>query len=112
MSKPEKSIFDGLQYLYAEQLKGKRVTLTVKSVEKKEITGDGGRKNLGYEIAFDETPKKFVVTGATVRRQLALACGTENPDEFVGKRITLYPVESKRSISGQAIRVAIPEHAA
>lgn len=107
-----KSIFDGLQYLYSEQLKGKRVTLTIKGCEEQEVIGDGGRKTMGFAISFEETPKKFVVTGATVRRQLAMACNSENPDEFVGKKITLYPVASTRSISGQAIRVAIPEHAA
>ena len=112
MSKPEKSIFDGMEYLYAEQLKGRRVNLTIKGVESREIIGDGGRKSQGWVLSFEETPKKLVVTGATVRRQLAMACGDENPDTYAGKKITLYPVTSTRSISGQAIRVAIPEHAA
>lgn len=108
----KKSIFDGMEYLYAEQLKGKRATLTIAGVEQKEIVGDGGRKNMGFVLLFKETKKKLVVTGATVRRQLAMACGTENPDEFAGKQVTLYPVASSRSVSGQAIRVAVPEHAA
>lgn len=107
-----KSIFDGLKYLYAEQLKGKRVALTIKSVEQREIIGDGGRKTMGHELAFEETPKLFAVTGATVKRQLAMACGSDNTDEWPKKKITLYPVESKKSVSGWAIRVAIPEHAA
>lgn len=108
----KKSIFDGMEYLYAEQLKGKRISLTIKGVEQREIVGDGGRKNTGFVITFAETKKKLAVTGATVRRQLAMACQTENPDEFPGKQITLYPVSSSRSVSGQAIRVAVPEHAA
>lgn len=108
----KKSIFDGMEYLYAEQLKNKRVTLTIKGAEMRDIVGDGGRKSKGYVISFNETAKKLAVSGATVRRQLAIACQTENPDEFVGKRIVLYPVESTRSVSGQAIRVAVPEHAA
>lgn len=112
MSKPDKSIFDGMEYLYAEQLKNRRVTVTIKTCTQQEIVGDGGRKSVGYVLAFDETPKKLVITGATVRRQLAMACASENPDEFAGKKITLYPVPSTRSISGQAIRIAIPEHAA
>ena len=107
-----KSIFDGMDYLYAEQLKGKRVTLTIKAVTAQEIIGDGGRKSNGFALAFAETPKKLVIAGATVRRQLAMACESENPDEYAGKKITLYPVQSARSISGQAIRIAIPEHKA
>lgn len=106
----KKSIFDGMEYLYAEQLKGKRVALTIKGVESREVIGDGGRKSQGFVLSFAETPKKLVVTGATVRRQIAMACGTDAPDAFAGKRITLYPVASTRSVSGQAIRVAVPEH--
>jgi len=112
MSTPTKSIFDGMEFLYAEQLKGKRVTLTIAGVEQKEIIGDGGRKSEGYAVLFKETKKKLIVAGATVRRQLALACQSENPDEYAGKQVVLYPVKSTRSISGQAIRIALPEHAA
>lgn len=112
MSEQKKSIFDGMEYLYAEQLKGKRVTLTIKGAQQQEIIGDGGRKSTGYTVSFVETKKKLVVSGATVRRQLAMACQTEDPDEFAGKKITLYPVPSSRSVSGQAIRIALPEHAA
>lgn len=107
-----KSIFDGADYLYAEQLKNKRVALTIKHVAAKEIIGDGGRKSMGFEIAFEETPKRFAFAGATVRRQMALACGTDDTEQMAGKKITLYPVKSARSVSGQAIRVAIPEQAA
>ena len=109
MSEKAKSIYDGLSWLYAEQLKGKRVALTISAVVAEEVTGDGGRKDQGFAIAFKETDKRFVVTGATVRRQLALACGTDVPQEMVGHKVTLYPIKSVRSVSGQAIRVAIPE---
>ena len=103
-----KSIFDGMEYLYAEQLHGKRYSVTISGVEQREIVGDGGRKSMGFVLSFNETPKKLVVTGSTVRRQLAMACGTDDPDQFAGKKVVLYPVASTRSVSGQAIRVAVP----
>jgi len=112
VSTQKASIFDGLRYLYAEQLKGKRVTLTIKAVAPQEIIGDGGRKSQGHVISFDETPKLLIVSGATIKRQLALSTGTEDPELMVGKKVTLYPVSSTKSVSGQAIRIAIPEHAA
>lgn len=112
MSNPTKSIFDGIDHLYAEQLKGKKVPLTISLVEQKEIIGDGGRKTSGFVVSFKDVRKKLIVSGATIRRQLAMACGTDNPDEMVGKQIVIYPVPSTRSISGQAIRIALPEHAA
>jgi hypothetical protein len=105
----KKSIYDGLRYLYAEQLKGKRVTLTIKSVVDEDVVGDGGRHTQGHALAFDETPKLLIVTGATIKRQLAMACQTDDPAAMVGHKITLYPVKSPKSISGWAIRVAIPE---
>lgn len=108
----KKSIFDGARYLYAEQLKGKRVTLTIKSVTGEKIIGDGGRKSDGFALSFNETEKQLVISGMTIRRQLAMATETDDPDAMVGKKIVLYPVNSAKSISGQAIRIAIPEHAA
>ena len=109
MSKNKPSIYDGLRYLYAEQLHGKRVKLTIKAVTPEEVVGDGGRKSQGHVLAFNETDKLLVVTGSTVKRQLAMACQTEDTDEMTGKTITLYPVKSVKSVSGQAIRIAIPE---
>ena len=100
------SIYDGLDYLYAEQLKGKRVTLTIKSVVGGvDFVSSDGRKNKGFDITFKETPKKLGVTGITVRRQINVACGTEDTDQMAGKRITLYPVKSAKSAAGEAIRV-------
>ena len=112
MTEQAKSIYDGLKFLYAEQLKGKRVTLTIKAIRQETVIGDGGRKNEGHILTFEETPKELVVTGSTIKRQLAIATQTENTEKMIGQKVTLYPVKSNKSISGQAIRVAIPEHAA
>lgn len=107
MSEQKASIFDGCPYIYAEMLKGKRVVLTIASVSGgAEFCDPQGRKSKGFDVTFKETPKKLGVCGVTVRRQIAAACGTDDPAGMVGKRITLYPVESKKSATGQAIRVA------
>jgi len=108
MSKETKSIYEGLPYIYAEQLKGKRVTLTIKSVKygakfHEPHTHD---EKIGFDIAFEETPKLLGMTGVTVRRQLYVATGTEDTDKMAGKSIVLYPIESSRSATGQAIRIA------
>jgi len=103
------SVFDGSEYLYAEMLKGKRCKMKIKTVTPKEIVGDGGRKANGWEVTFEQTEKRFAFTGMTCRRQIAMACGTDDPNAMGGKEITLYPVKSTKSISGQAIRIAVPE---
>lgn len=104
------SIYDGLRYLYAEQLKGRDCQLTIASVAPEKIVGDGGRKTDGHVIGFAETPKLLVVSGSTIKRQLAMACGTDDPGAMVGKRVVLYPVKSAKSMTGLAIRIRVPEH--
>lgn len=107
------SIYDGTKYLYAEQLKGKRVTLTIKAVTGGVEFDDGrGKKTQGFDISFAETEKILGITGITVRRQLAMACGTDDPAGMVGKKVVLYPVKSAKSATGQAIRIAVPEQMA
>jgi hypothetical protein len=110
MADEKKSIFDGAKYLYAEQLKGARVTVTIKAVTPEDIIMDGGKKSQGFCLSFVETVKKLIISGMTIRRQLAMATGTETPDEMVGKKIILYPVKQQKSVSGLAIRIAVPEH--
>jgi len=107
------SIYDGTKYLYAEQLKGKRCNLTIKSVVGGvDFVDSRGGKNVGFDITFAETDKVFGVTGITVRRQLFMATGTDDPAQMVGKKVTLYPVKSSKSATGLAIRVAVPEQMA
>ena len=105
MSKPA-SIYDGLKYLYAEQLKGKEVTLTISKVDGGiEFTDKRGGKTLGHDIWFKETDKALGVTGVTIKRQIATATGEDDPAKMVGKRITLYSVKSVKAETGVAIRV-------
>lgn len=111
------NVFDGVDYLYAERLKGKRVTLTIKEVVSgvEFFCAQSNKKEKGIDVIFEETFKgtdkhmKLGVTGITVRRQLAMACGTDETDQMAGKKITLYPTRSVKSASGQAIRIAVPE---
>lgn len=111
------SIYKDTDYLYAERLKGKRVTLTIKEIEggKEFFCPQSNKKEPGFDIVFVETFKdskknmRLGVTSITVKRQLYMATGTEETDDMVGKKIVLYPVPSKKSATGEAIRIAVPE---
>ena len=106
------SIYDGVKYMYAEQLKGKAVVLTIKSVTGGvDFCDNMGKKSKGFDVAFDGTAKLLGITGVTVRRQLCMATGTEKPSEMAGKRITLFPVASAKAATGQAIRIRGAEQA-
>lgn len=109
-AKPSKgpSVFDGAPYLYAEQLKGKQITLTIKrAVSGVEFVDNTGRKNMGIDVHFVETEKKLGVPGMTVRRQLCAAMGSEHLETYAGKKVTLFPVASKKAATGQAIRIKV-----
>jgi len=94
-------------------LKNKRVTLTIRSVTGGvEFCDTRGAKSTGFDITFTETDKVLGMTGITIRRQLYMATGTDDPAGMAGKKITLYPIKSAKSATGQAIRIAVPEHAA
>lgn len=97
------SVFDGCKYLYAEQLKGKAVDLTIKEFQPTEIVGDGGRTDQGFTVSFAETPKKYAFSCTTNRRALAAMFGTEDYRQYVGKRVRLFPAKSGK---GLAIRFA------
>ena len=103
------SIYKDMKYLYAEELDGKRVTLKIKKIigDIKFVNPAG--KQMGFDIHFEKTPKVLGVAGTTVRRQLFMATGTKETDEMTGKEITLYPINSSRSATGLAIRIAVPE---
>jgi hypothetical protein len=105
--KPE-SIYDNLDYLYAENLKGKRVTLTIKQVKggAEFFCPQSKAKNIGYDVEFEETTKKLGLTGTTVIRPLGVATGTDDPSQMSGKKIILFPQDSKKSATGIAIRIA------
>jgi hypothetical protein len=107
-ARPQDSIFQGVKYIYAENLKGKAVSLVISRVVGGiEFTDGTGRKNRGFDIHFAKTDKVLGVCGITVRRQLAATCGTDDTAQWVGKTITLYPVKSAKAATGWAIRVQV-----
>jgi len=104
--KPIVSVFDGCRYLYAEQLKGKRVLLTIKAVNPQTIVGDNGRTDQGFEVSFVETPKLYAFSCVTNRRALVSIFGTEDYRQYAGRKIVLYPGKSSKGQGGVAIRFA------
>ena len=119
--------WDNLRCLYAEDLKGKRITMTIGGVRE---TPKGAKlfchneESEAWDVAFamrDKDGKTPYVQSpqpnaygkrTTLLRQFVMATAGDPCAESVGKSVTLYPVESKKSTTGKAIRIAVPEHAA
>ena len=103
------SIYDNEKYLYAENLKNKQVKLKIKKIVMGAKFHSPAGTQEGFDIHFEGTDKVLGVAGITVKRQLFVATGEEDPEKMTGKDITLYPIKSKKSATGQAIRIKIPE---
>ena len=80
-------------HLRCPDLEGKEVTLTIKSWEypndKKDKGGDG-KVMKGTVILFSETPKRLVAN-VTNFNSIAGIHNSRNPDEWIGKKVTLMP---------------------
>ena len=119
--------WDNLRCLYAEDLHNKRVAVTVGGVRD---TPKGARlfcqsgESEAWDVAFSihdsegKTPYIQIPKPngfgkrTTLLRQFVMATGGDPSANSVGHKVTLYPVESKKSQTGQAIRIAVPEQMA
>lgn len=120
----DQKIWENLRCLYAEDLRGKRVTLTIAGVRD---TPKGARlfcqsgESEAWDVAFRESGKDGRTPyiqlpkpnnygkSCGLLRGFKVATGGEPTEEQVGKKVTLYPIKSTKSATGQAIRVAVPE---
>ncbi len=99
-------LFPG-RFMKSGEFKGKDVTLTIAKVFLEDMPDDksGGVRAKGI-VAFEKTPKHWVLnkTNATCLRAMF---GRET-DEWIGKRVTLYPAPYQDPFTGEmgtAIRV-------
>lgn len=99
-------LFPG-RFLKSGEFKGLDVTLTIQKIFLEEMPDEktGGVRAKGI-IAFEKTPKQWVLnkTNATCLRAMF---GVET-DEWIGKRVTLYPAPYTDPFTGElgtAIRV-------
>jgi hypothetical protein len=76
------------RFLKAGELHGKKVTLTIASVDTEELEGDKGKKVKGV-IAFRETTKQIALNrtnGVCLREMFGRRLA-----DWVGKRMTIFP---------------------
>ena len=89
-----KSMFDDKDYLFAFDLQGRDVTVTIDRVEAGTITGEAGRKSKKPLVTFrgrDGQPsKKKLALNKTNGKTIAQLYGTDTAG-WVGKAITIYP---------------------
>lgn len=77
------------RFLKAGELKGKRVTLTIKDVDTDALIGDDGKEKIKGFLAFEKTPRQVVLNktnGLCLRAMFG-----KKLSEWIGKRVIFYP---------------------
>ena len=91
MSKEHWRILAGKEYLIGEMLDKKEVTLTIERVERTEIQNQKGKET--KPVAFFKGTNQRLVLNVTNMAAIAQELATPYPEEWVGKQITLRPVD-------------------
>lgn len=100
-------------YIYAYDLEGREVTVTIESVVGGTLVGTGGTKNKKPVVKFKGTEKGLAlnITNASV---IAGMYGGFDSEKWIGKRITLYPTTTtfgSQTVECIRIRNVIPKGA-
>lgn len=111
-------------YLYAYDLQGRDVTVTIARVVGGTLTGTGGKSNK-KPILFFQGAKKGLALNITNAKTIASMYGNSfKTEDWIGKRITLYPsrttfggtevdcIRIRPTIPGAKVKDAPPEETA
>lgn len=100
------------EYIKAAELRGRDVSLTIKSVSVEELQLRGQNKTKSKPVVtFEERPKRFVMN-RTNAEIIATAIGSKYTKDWVGRRITLYPTTTlfgKKTVECIRVRERLPE---
>lgn len=80
-------------YIFAFDLNGKDVIVTIAKVVAGELTGQGGRKSK-KPVLFFEGKERGLALNATNSKAIAALYGNYT-EKWIGKRITLYPTTTQ-----------------
>lgn len=90
-----RTMYEETDLLYAHELAGKDVTLTIKKAYPDDVVGEQGRKTRKPVLEFVEPKsKKRLVLNKTNGKTVARLYGTD-ARLWEGKRITLYPTTTQ-----------------
>lgn len=83
------------EFLYAFMLNGREATVQIERVTAGSVTGEGGKKSK-KPICYFAGKKKPLALNATNCKTIAAMYGN-NTDDWIGKRITIYPTTTEFS---------------
>ncbi len=79
------------KYVTGEDLQGKPVTLVISRLGTEEMRpGPGAQPQTKFVVYFEQA-KKGVILSRTLATQIAEIAGSDDTDNWIGKKVTLYP---------------------
>lgn len=99
-------------YIYAYDLEGRDVTVTIERVTGGTLVGTGGKSNKKPVLYFKGRPEKGLALNITNAKIIAGLYGGFDSEKWVGKRITLYPTTTtfgSQTVECIRIRPSIPK---
>lgn len=94
-----RKMFDEKEYLFAFDLDGRDVTVTISKVEPGKV-GHGNRATKKPILSFKGKRKKLAVNATNVKT-IASLVGSFKASDWIGKTITLYPTTT--SFGGETV---------
>jgi hypothetical protein len=88
-----RTLFDK-EFIYAYDLQGRDVTVTIRKVVAGTLVGKGGKSNKKPVLYF-EGKEKGLGLNITNARIIASIYGSFKSEDWLGKRITLYPTTTQ-----------------
>jgi len=79
------------KYATGEDLAGKSVTLTISHLRLEKMIPTPGTAPVEKWVVFFKEAQKGIVLSKTLAFQISKAVGSEDTDDWVGKKVVLYP---------------------
>jgi hypothetical protein len=79
------------KYATGEDLNGKVVVVTIARITSEKMRPNQASLEVEKFVIYFQETKKGVVLSRTLARQIARAVGSDDTDNWTGKRVTLYP---------------------
>ena len=97
------------RYATGEDLQGKAITLTIASITREKMHPQPNSPEVEKWVMYFKEARKGVVLNRPLAYQVGEFLGSEETDEWIGKRITIYP--QPMTVAGRKV-VAIRARAA
>jgi hypothetical protein len=97
------------RYATGEDLQGKTITLTIVKITAEKMHPQPNAPEADKWVIYFKEAKKGIILSRTLANQIAEVLGSDETDEWLGKRITVYP--QPMTVAGRKV-IAIRAHAA